>query len=1060
MKSMLVFSMLFVFYEHATPLQAQTMPAARNHAISASSPSLSDLQPLDATGTLNVVAIMVEFQPDDDRLTTGTGIFGSNGMEGLPFLTRAEDVRIEPLPHDRAYFEAHLEFAKNYFERSSDGQLTINYRVLPDVYRLPNSMSYYSPTGETFTYEKLAVLAQDAWQQVENGPDFDGAGLDPENTAFVIFHAGVGRDIELTGTNLDITPYDIPSIYLRKNDLGALLDQQNFDGFSVNNGNLRITNSMIIPRTESRRGLDIQDNEFVLPLSINGLLVASIASHLGLPDLFNTETGEPGIGRFGLMDGAGFFAYNGLLPPEPSAWEKTYLGWETPFEADPSSNTPIELPAASLNSVNSIAKVSLSPSEYFLVENRHRDPLGNGLTLTIQTPQGNLIQQTFTNEDEDFVFQQEDFDKLLEAGVVIDASNFDFSLPGGLDTGQDSNNPQDDRYLNGGMLIWHIDERVISQNLASGSVNADPDHRGIDLEEADGAQDIGFQIPGALNNNASFGTAFDFWWAGNDYRVILETGSEISLYENRFGPDTTPDNSSNSGSPSFFELYDFSDNLPVSSFSIRGADPYDNHYTSALNLQFDPDLDFFTSNDPYYTSYPLSLTIYETQIDTFLIIPSSSGVLAVNLSGPTQDVFQLSDVPVQQPYVGDLLILAEKPDLGDTDINLAALVWNSQSNSFDTTWTSTVPANKGFLSSQSDQILHADHTNTGIDLTNGSTLILQPDPFQRSSIVGGVYAEITNSILTLSSDPDINVQLGSSNYREYVGSIQLGDQLLFFLLQDDSYSLLDTDAFNLITPIFEGPDMEWPALSENAGTYFIDRQHNQLVGLNRSGGIESNTPIPAPDQIKFIGTPLITGSTETGRKTFYIVGQNQNSFDLYAYDSEGNLLEGFPLYVGGAMGQDLQPIHPIIHNDELFAVSHDGNLRSWKLRNIQTTEWNSRYGEFRFNKHNANVQKSEPDDENSYGVLNKSETYNWPNPADDVTHLRFQIAPPGGTVEITIITAGGQIIFKNTYQSAGGFPEDIEIDTGNWQSGGYIARVKARVDGKTDSKIYKIGIVH
>lgn len=110
---------------------------------------------------------------------------------------------------------------------------------------------------------------------------------------------------------------------------------------------------MIIPRTESRRGVDIQDNEFVLPLSINGLLVASIASHLGLPDLFNTETGEPGIGRFGLMDGAGFFAYNGLLPPEPSAWEKTYLGWVTPFEADPNSNTPIELPAASLTSANS-----------------------------------------------------------------------------------------------------------------------------------------------------------------------------------------------------------------------------------------------------------------------------------------------------------------------------------------------------------------------------------------------------------------------------------------------------------------------------------------------------------------------------------------------------------------------------------------------------------------------------------------------------------------------------------------------------------------------------------
>lgn len=410
--------------------------------------------------------------------------------------------------------------------------------------------------------------------------------------------------------------------------------------------------------------------------------------------------------------------------------------------------------------------------------------------------------------------------------------------------------------------------------------------------------------------------------------------------------------------------------------------------------------------------------------------------------------------------MGEHLILAEKPIIGDPDINLASLMWNSQTNSFDTTWTTTVPANRGFLSSQSDQILHADHTNTGVNLANGSTLILQPDPFQRSSIVGGVYAEITNSILRLSSDPNINVQLESGNYREYTGSIQLGDRVIFSLLQDDSYSLLDTEALNLITPIFESPNMEWPALSENAATYMIDRQSNQLVGFNRSGGIQPNTPINAPDGVRFIGTPLITESSETSGRTFYVVGQGENSLDLYAYDSQGDLLEGFPLYVGGSLGQDLQPIHPIIYNDELLAVSHDGNLRSWKLKNIHKVEWNTRYGEFRFNKHNATVQGSDPDDQTSYGVLNKSETYNWPNPADDITNLRFQIAPPGGTVEITIITAGGQIIFKNTYRSAGGFPEDIEIDTGNWQSGGYIARVTANVDGKTDTKIYKIGIVH
>ncbi|HBQ61906.1 MAG TPA: hypothetical protein DD671_20465, partial [Balneolaceae bacterium] len=108
--------MLFLFWN--STIEAQNIPIKRSHAI-------AELQPrssanLNATGTLNVVAIMVEFQPDSNRLTSGTGIFGVDGMDGLPYMRRAEDIRVEPLPHDRGYFEAHLEFAKNYYEKASD----------------------------------------------------------------------------------------------------------------------------------------------------------------------------------------------------------------------------------------------------------------------------------------------------------------------------------------------------------------------------------------------------------------------------------------------------------------------------------------------------------------------------------------------------------------------------------------------------------------------------------------------------------------------------------------------------------------------------------------------------------------------------------------------------------------------------------------------------------------------------------------------------------------------------------------------------------------------------
>ena len=65
------------------------------------------------------------------------------------------------------------------------------------------------------------------------------------------------------------------------------------------------------------------------------------------------------------MDGAGFFAYNGLLPPEPSAWEKVFLGWETPVIISYDETNPIELVAGSLNEPNSIAKIELSSTGIF-----------------------------------------------------------------------------------------------------------------------------------------------------------------------------------------------------------------------------------------------------------------------------------------------------------------------------------------------------------------------------------------------------------------------------------------------------------------------------------------------------------------------------------------------------------------------------------------------------------------------------------------------------------------------------------------------------------------------
>ena len=108
----------------------------------------------------------------------------------------------------------------------------------------------------------------------------------------------------------------------------------------------------------------------------------------------------------------------------------------------------------------------ISSSEYFLIEYRHRDLNASGVELTIRQPDGGRVRQQFTNSDTDFIYQYAGFDTLLTAGTLLNVSNFDWSLPGGLDFGPDEKEgTEDDRELNGGLLIWHIDEGVIQRAL-------------------------------------------------------------------------------------------------------------------------------------------------------------------------------------------------------------------------------------------------------------------------------------------------------------------------------------------------------------------------------------------------------------------------------------------------------------------------------------------------------------------------------------------------------------------------------------------------------------------
>ena len=1010
---------------------------------------------LDGTRDLKIVAVMVEFIEDTNRFTSGNGTFGPGS---IPYL---EDpgTNVDALPHNRRYFEAHLEFVKNYFETVSNGNLTIEYGVLPEVIQLNQKMAHYSPIGPDPDISILSKLVKDTWSRFENdsiesfpfGPD--------EDLVFVIFHAGIGRDVELTGTSLDKTPQDIPSVYLSREALSQFLDDPAFSGFPIQNGDILVNHSLILPRTLSRAGTDAAGSPFVIPLSINGLLAAQIGSHIGLPDLFNTETGRSAIGRFGLMDGASIFSYNGLFPPEPSAWEKSVLGWTKPFVVNPENSDQISLPAVSIREPQSIAKVELTGSEYFLIENRHRDPGNDGVTLTIRKSDGTAVQQTFRNSDTPFINQEQGFDQLLEAGVVIDVSNYDFSLPGGIVEDQNV-----ERELNGGILVWHIDEAAIASGLETGSVNNTENRKGVDLEEADGPQDIGNPVDSGLFQNSVNGSPFDFWWAGNNSSVIV-AGDTLQIYENRFAPDTTPHNNSNSGAQATFELYGFSDNLPVASVNIRRVEPNSGLYRLETERTLD---DLFQTEQisPYSIRFPLSLTGFTGQQNSAFYLPGLENLWIYNLEDQSVLSIKHGLENLQQPFVdssNDRFALAEIPDFSKPSMPVKGyqLLNDSPEGLFD---YESAP-NRAFLSSDSGELLEIDGTTDRIRFENAELFEIE-DPVQASVELRGYRSEIRNDELILyypSGTQRFSISSTNSSTRRYTGLISEGNSIYFYLLKDGSITLFSpANDYSQKRVITESDNIGWPAITDinkdgETELLFIDLDRNRLVGINREGTLLPSFPISAPQDVEFIGTPLIADLEGDGENDIMISGITPSSSNIYAYNLSGKPKEGFPLLIGGSTNENNLPLLPAITPHYLASISPEGRFKVWYFPGMEEIQWASAYGNDTFNKVTGRIEDGtiqEPD----FLLLNKEETYNWPNPARNETMIRYQTSEPAEIV-IRVMTQSGRLLEEIRFQNTSTLPSEYRIDTSKWASGAYYALVEARANGRTEQELVKIAIV-
>jgi hypothetical protein len=211
---------------------------------------------------------------------------------------------------------------------------------------------------------------------------------------------------------------------------------------------------------------------------------------LGLPDLYDVDGSSAGIGTWGIM-GYGSWLGGGDVPAHFCAWSKVFLGWITPNEVTVDTDDLV-LNCVEISGHDTIFRISLTPDEYFLLENRY--------------------------------------------------------------------NTGFDQYLSGpGVLIWHIDDSVGS--VYFNDVNVDENHKRVDLEEADGRDD--------LDKMASYGDYTDPYYMDNVWM---------------FTPSTVPNSRSYSGDDGGVYVINIGDPGAAMTLDIRiGSDPVSE---TSINLAY------------------------------------------------------------------------------------------------------------------------------------------------------------------------------------------------------------------------------------------------------------------------------------------------------------------------------------------------------------------------------------------------------------------------------------------------------------------------------------------
>ncbi len=997
--------------------------------------------------TLKILAIRIEFMADNDRNTTGDGKFE---------LVRSATYRINPPPHDRTYFENQLLALADYFQNVSRGKLIIKGDVFPlesnRAYQLPQQMSYYNPnTTENVLDESLAELFRDAFVAAASDNSIDFTTYD----AYIIFHAGVGGDYTF---DLESTPNDIPSVFLNFEDLKQTLGKSDpgFEGIQVANAFIR--EGIILPETQCQMGYDI---------GLLGTATIMFGHQLGLPNLYDSDTGRPGIGLFGLMD-QGSSNFLGMLPAQPCAWSKIFLGWEQPIVI--TRSTDLEIAAAMAGQENKIFKIPINAKEYYLIENRQRHVLRQVNTTVGYDNRGHRIEFKVRDDGSMEITTASPQDTI---GVIVTVEEYDFGLPGS------------------GILIWHIDENVIDRTYHENRVNADINHRGVDLVEADGAQDIGrfynfFGITGYES-----GSMWDMWWSGNEaHQAANEEGKSVE-----FSSTSIPASRAYSNANSFISVVNFSNIDSVMTCTVN-YDLYQDNFPMRAGVRLGANamtignIDVDGREEIIAAAQDGRILVWKHDGSRFIQNADSFTVADLQNDStryPLAVFAEVNDSTLTSPALADL-----NGD-GIREVIIAAVngevsAFLGKDDDLDGRADRHFLCNSGKRITTSPVVLHQQqtmiafgHTDGAVSLINASGMLVWQKMVATSAIAGmAIYPLHSSEHLVVTGrtgdvvllDPQGEVvwqkTVGAMSELRYpaVGDIDRNNMMDIIVCSADG-QLFGFDAAGQSLPGLErvstGADCANPTLADLDHDGYLEiviAGRGYVSAFRYNGTVLDNFPIVIDRSYTGPVYPDPILADLDGDEDVEIIAGTSTG-QVVAFHHTGERVGGFPLSADGAIISS--PIVSDIDGDgkiNLFAVTADGFLYVWNLDASYREDAISWRAYLRDDRHSGWIPKSssgipvEMDD-----LMPAASVYNYPNPTEgSFTSIRYYLSD-AADVTIRLYDIAGDLVKELKGTGWSDTHNEIQMALKDIQSGVYLTRVEAKSENKNSIAFFKMAVV-